>query len=45
LAAVGANKLWFWLELQRVTLTRELRRLELQLAHVAGRMDGGAGRA
>jgi hypothetical protein len=44
LIAVGANKLWFWLELQRVTLTRELKRLELQLAHLAGRGGEGSDR-
>ena len=40
LLAVGANKLWFWLELQRVTLTRELKRLELQVAHLSGSAGG-----
>jgi hypothetical protein len=43
LLAVGANKLWFWLELQRVTLAREIKRLELQLAHLASRVGGASG--
>lgn len=45
LLAVAANKLWFFLELQRVTLTRELKRLELQLAHLAARGEGRTGGA
>lgn len=36
LLAVAANKLWFWMEFQRVTLTREIKRLELQLAQLRG---------
>jgi hypothetical protein len=43
LLAVGANKLWFWLELQRVTLGREIKRLELQVAHLAARLGAGSG--
>ena len=36
LLAVAANKFWFWMEFQRVTLTREIKRLELQLAQLRG---------
>ena len=36
LLAVAANKLWFWMEFQRVTMTREIKRIELQLAQLRG---------
>lgn len=41
LLAVGGNKLWFWLELQRVTMTREIKRLELRIADLASRLGAG----
>lgn len=37
MAAVGMMKLWYWMEMQRISLTREIKRLELQLAHLANR--------
>ncbi|MDH5804619.1 MAG: hypothetical protein OEZ54_05485, partial [Gemmatimonadota bacterium] len=35
LGVLAAMKVWYWLELQRITLARELKRLELQVAHLA----------
>ena len=35
LAAVTAMKIWFWMEMSKNAVTREIKRLELQLAHVA----------
>ena len=37
LLAVVANKTWSWMEMQRVALSREIKRLELAVAHLAGR--------
>ena len=34
--AVMANKTWSWMEMQRVALSREIKRLELAVAHLAG---------
>jgi hypothetical protein len=31
-------KVWYWMEMQRNALTREVKRLELQVAHLAGRL-------
>lgn len=31
-----ALKVWYWLEMQRNSLTREIKRLELQVAHLGG---------
>lgn len=39
--AVWAIKIWYWMELQRNNLTRELKRLELQVAMLADRLQGG----
>jgi hypothetical protein len=33
--AVMANKTWSWMEMQRVALSREIKRLELAVAHLA----------
>ena len=33
-------KIWYWLEMMRLALTRELKRLELQVAHLSGRVRG-----
>ncbi len=38
LVAVGFMKAWYWMELQRVALTREVKRLELQVAHLAAKL-------
>ena len=32
MTAIMANKLWHWMEMQRYALTREIKRLELQIA-------------
>ena len=37
LLAIAMIKLWFWLELQRNLVTREIKRLELQVARLASR--------
>lgn len=39
-----AFKIWYWMELHRNALTREIKRLELQVAHLAGQMRGRAER-
>ncbi|NNL30218.1 MAG: hypothetical protein HKO77_04305 [Gemmatimonadetes bacterium] len=41
--AVFALKTWGWLEMVRISVTREVKRVELQLAHLAKRIDGAAG--
>jgi hypothetical protein len=35
-----AIKIWYWLEMMRLAVTRELKRVELQVAHL-GRRTGG----
>ena len=35
-----ALKVWYWMEMQRNALTREIKRLELQVAHLAGLLKG-----
>ncbi len=37
-AVIMAMKLWAWMEIQRNSLTREIKRVELQLAHLAGKL-------
>ncbi|MGI9625993.1 MAG: DUF6768 family protein [Longimicrobiales bacterium] len=39
-SAVFAMKVWSWLELMRVSMTREIKRVELQLAHLTRSMEG-----
>lgn len=39
-AAVLAMKIWSLLELMRVSMTREIKRVELQLAHLTRRLEG-----
>jgi len=36
--AVSMMKVWYWLEIQRNALTREIKRLELQIARLAGKL-------
>ncbi len=36
--AVSMMKVWYWLEIQRNSLTREIKRLELQIARLAGKL-------
>lgn len=33
--ALGAIKIWYWMELQKNTIVRELKRLELQVARLS----------
>jgi hypothetical protein len=44
MGAVLAAKLWGWMEMQRNMLTREIKRLELQIAHLAAEVRGSRGR-
>lgn len=37
--AVGMLKMWYWMELNRNTHTREIKRLEIQLARLADRLE------
>jgi phosphatidylserine synthase len=39
LAAVSMIKIWYWMELNKNALTREIKRLELQVARLASRHD------
>ena len=38
LSAVSMMKIWYWMELNKNALTREIKRLELQIARLAGRI-------
>ena len=38
LSAVSMMKVWFWMELNKNSITREIKRLELQIARLAGRI-------
>ena len=40
LLAVMANKIWYWMELNKNAIKREIKRLELQIARLAGRLPG-----
>jgi len=37
--AVSMLKMWFWMELNKNAITREIKRLELQIARLANRID------
>jgi hypothetical protein len=39
--SLGLIKLWFWMELQKVSILRELKRVELQLASLTAAMRSG----
>ena len=39
--AVGMLKMWYWMELQKNTITREIKRVELQIASLAARIGKG----
>ncbi len=39
ISAMSMLKLWFWLEMQKNSITREVKRLELQIARLAGRLE------
>ena len=36
--AVSMMKMWFWMEMNKNAITREIKRLELQIARLAGRI-------
>ena len=38
MSAVSMMKIWFWMELNKNAVTREIKRLELQIARLAGRI-------
>ena len=38
--AVAFLKLWFWLEMQKNSIIREVKRVELQVAQLARRLEG-----
>jgi hypothetical protein len=40
MSAVSMLKLWYFLEMNKNALTREIKRLELQIARLAGRIKG-----
>lgn len=39
-AGLGLVKLWFWLEIQKNAVVREVKRLELQVARLSARTQG-----
>ena len=39
-SAVTAMKVWYWMELNKNAIKREIKRLELQIARLAGRLPG-----
>lgn len=39
LSAVSMLKVWFWMEMQKNSITREVKRLELQIARLAQRLE------
>ena len=36
---VTIMKMWFWMEINKNTITREIKRLELQIASLAGKLE------
>jgi len=39
MSAVSMLKIWYWMEMQKNSVTREIKRLELQIARLAGRLE------
>jgi len=39
MSAVSMMKVWYWMELNKNAVTREIKRLELQIARLAGRLE------
>ncbi len=39
LGAVTSIKIWYWLEMNRLAVTREVKRLELQVVQIARKLD------
>ena len=40
MSGVSMMKVWYWMELNKNAVTREIKRLELQIARLAGRIKG-----
>ncbi len=39
-SAVSMMKIWFWMQMNRNSILREIKRVELQVARLAGRLQG-----
>ena len=39
-SAVAMMKVWFWMQMNRNSILREIKRVELQVARLAGRLQG-----
>lgn len=39
-SAVAMLKVWYWMEMQRIAVVREIKRVELQIARLASRLPG-----
>jgi hypothetical protein len=37
--SVAMLKIWYWMEVNRHTLTREIKRVEVQVAQLVGRIE------
>jgi len=42
MSAISLMKVWFWMEMNKNAITREVKRLELQIARLAGRIKDQA---
>ena len=42
LIVISGLKAWYWMQMNKNSLTREIKRLELQIARLSSRLDGGA---
>lgn len=40
MSAVSMLKVWWWMEMNKNAITREVKRLELQIARLSGRLSG-----
>ena len=40
LSAVSMMKIWFWMQMNRNSILREIKRVELQVARLAGKLQG-----
>ena len=38
---IAMLKIWFWMEIQKHSITREIKRLELQVANLSRQLGGG----
>ncbi len=39
-SAISMMKIWFWMQMNRNSILREIKRVELQVARLAGRLQG-----